>query len=58
MSFDIDKALSIARSSVHAFGSENSSPYCDPCGDSSPCNGGLVTVEDHEIDDLIKTNPY
>jgi hypothetical protein len=58
--FDPDEALEVARKSVHAFGTDESSPYCDPCSDivSDDEFIRLRNVKESEIDELIKNNPY
>ena len=60
MTFDPDKALAKARSSVHAFGTDESSPHCDPCRDIIQDHNfiRLSNVSDDEVDELLKTNPY
>ena len=59
-SFDPDLALKKARSSVHAFWTDESSPHCGPCRDIISDDNfiRLENVTDDEVEDLIKNNPY
>lgn len=59
MSFDPDKALQIARESVHCYFCDTDSPHTDSHNyfpDSSHVR--LLQVKDNEIDKLLKNNPY
>lgn len=58
--FDADKALSIARTSVHCFYGDETSPYADPPLDVIPDRSfiRLLLVKDEEVEELIKNNPY
>ena len=60
MGFDADKALEIARTSVHCFFGDESSPFCDPVRDVIPDRSfiRLLTVKDEEVEELLKNNPY
>ena len=61
MAFDADLALAVARSSVHAFGTDRQSPYADAVrGDviSDEAFIQLLNVEESEIEELLRNNPY
>ena len=61
MAFVADLALAVARSSVHAFGTDRHSPYADAVrGDviSDEAFIQLLNVEESEIEELLRNNPY
>lgn len=58
MTFDPDKALEIARRSVHAFWADKESPHADPCKEPDNIYIRLLTVKDEEVDELLENNCY